>query len=159
MKTPNSEFFQTFLHQKRPLQLQLAIELLINELESELAKNAESNARKYSPEAVKAVAQNLENLALRHTKPGEWANYLQHEIDRKSGSSKALLEEVKSWLGSDSSSPISNAWDEAVKHVQLAYGGEEFCPFSAQVFRELKTNLYPAALREFMAQQLGRLTE
>jgi hypothetical protein len=109
---------------------------------------------------VKTTAHSLENLVLRHSQPGEWAGYLAHEISRKTGKKRDLLEDVSNWLGNQPGQPVPAALDDAVSQLKLDYDvGHVTCPISDQDFENIKTALFPAALREFLAQMLGRVTE
>lgn len=160
MKNPPSEFFQPFLHQQRSQESQVALEFLVDRLEDELAESALSSARKYSSMEVKATAHSLENLVLRHSQPNTWGSYLQHEITRKSGAKRTLLEDVNSWLGNKPGQPVPTAMDEAISQLRLDYEIRYVtCPLSDAEFVNVKKVLFPAALREFLAQMLGRLTE
>ena len=159
MKPPRSEFFHPYLLEPRHQKSQLAAEMLIDELEAALLAEVEKQLKAGSYKGIKATAHALENLVLRHANPSEWQVYLQHEKERKSGKAESLLKDLLDWLHYKPGLPVAAALDEAAKRLQDAYGDAEFCPLAPDELRETKKKLYPAALRAFLAQMLGRLTE
>ena len=158
MKPPRSEFFQAYLLEPRSPQNQLAAELLIDELESALLAEVEKQQNSYK--GAKAIAHTLENLVLRHTNPSGWQAYLKHEITRKSGQTQSLLEDVLNWLQYRPGLPVAAALDKAAEVLQGQYNRHgKICPLKPDELNKIKQKLYPAALRAFLAQMMGRLTE
>lgn len=158
MKPPRSEFFQPYLLEPRSPKNQLAAELLIDELEAALL--AEAEVRQNSYKGAKAIAHTLENLVLRHTNPSEWQAYLKHEVTRKSGQTKSLLEDILNWLHYRPGLPVAKALDKAAEELQGQYSRhKKDCPLKPDELNKIKQKLYPAALRAFLAQMMGRLTE
>ena len=164
MKETISALLQPVLLEKRELPEQLALELLVSELQNELAIAAEESAQRFlgkggAPDpAVKGIAHRLENMVLRHDNLTGWDGYLDHEMKRKSGRTRELVTDVRKWLQPNDGSPVAKAISTARKRTVPYYDGEEFFPLRDEWpgYEEL---LRVPALREFLAALLERLTQ
>lgn len=160
-----SPFFQPFVRQASgttatiDYQTQFARELLLEELEAELVEQARVYARNYQADKVKAVAHRLHNLVLRHTTPADWSRWLNHEIKRKSGDAKKLLEYSEGLLTTQDNDVINRAITDAAQRAErYRVGSSDLFPLRDAALAEFSTQIRDAALRFYLAHLLERLT-
>lgn len=157
-----SPFFQPFVRQGGAdidYQTQFARELLLKELEAELVEQARVHADAYQAERVKAVAHRLHNLVLRHSAPADWSGWLAHEIKRKSGDAKKLLEYSKGLLTTQADDVINQAITAAKRRAEgYRVGSPDLFPLRGAALAEFSAQIRDSALRFYLAHVLERLT-
>lgn len=163
--TPISDFFQSALMKERELDKQLAVEIYVKALEEQLAKTADEHRQRFDEKGLagqRGPLHALEQLVLRHPDALKWRGYLDHEIERKSGSLQKLLKAFRDWLPNEAghfgeSHPVACAMVEAQSITRHIYR-ERHRPFplSDEELAELNIQLAGPALREFLSCLLRR---